>query len=170
MALIPKYVGFRNALCLLASAEFTRQNYGASGQTSTTITESTPNGVLAGMVAAVGANDYEVKVAVTAAGADKPLGIFLHNSSDSPFQNQPAVASGKVTYVHGLGSYLVNYYETSTEAAAPQTYALGDKLYYSKNGLLTKDPTTAGGANAVVIGIVTKRPGTDGWLGFDLKI
>ena len=165
-----KYFGFKNALCTLDAAEYLRQNYGASGMTSTTITSSTPNGVLGGMVAAVGNDDYETRVADAGSGADVPLGIYIHDSSASPFQNSPAVASGKVTYVHGLGSVLVNVYETHDEGGSAQTYALGDKLYYSKFGLLTKDSTTAGGATAVVLGIVTKRPGSDGWLGLDLKV
>ena len=40
-----KYFGFKNTLCTLDAAEYLRQNYGASGMTSTTITSSTPNGV-----------------------------------------------------------------------------------------------------------------------------
>ena len=159
------YPGDRNALPTLASAAFTRQNYGLSGMTSARITSDVPDGVLGGMVAYMSAN-YEVGICNA---SHQPIGIFLNDAAGSPFENTPAVASGKVTVMTAQGSYETDIYETRNEAdSADLTYAVGDKLYCSKNGLLTND--TALAANTIC-GIVTKAPtATDPFLGFNSKL
>jgi len=55
MALKIHYAGHNNALATLASAAFTRQNFGnlPTGRTSTRITADTSDGALGGMIAKV---------------------------------------------------------------------------------------------------------------------
>lgn len=163
MALRILFPGDRNSLSTLAPGAFTRQNYGAAGATSSRITADTPDGVLAGMVAAY-SDDYEVTISTD----HTAVGIFLNDAAGSPFENTPAVASGKVTVMRSMGSYETDIYETLTEAggALSSAYAAGDSLYVSDFGLLTKENT-----GSSVIARVSKAPtATDPWLGFDLLI
>jgi hypothetical protein len=162
MALRILFPGDRNSLSTLAPGAFTRQNYGAAGATSSRITADTPDGVLAGMVAMYSDN-YEVDIS----SDHTAVGIFLNDAAGSPFENTPAVASGKVTVMRSMGSFETDIYETRTEADdSDVSYNAGDLLYVSDFGLLTTELT---GSN--VVGRVSKAPtGTDPWLGFDLYI
>lgn len=164
MALRILYPGDRNALSTLASGAFTRQNYGAVGMTSARITADTPDGALGGMVANYSDN-YETDIC----GAQtQAVGIYLNDAAGEPFENTPAVASGKVTMLTSMGSYETDIYETRNEANAEDlVYAAGDLLYCSKNGLITKDSAS----NSYVVGVVAKAPtATDPWLGFNAKV
>ena len=156
MALRILFPGDRNSLSTLAPGAFSRPNFGAS--TSARITADSPDGVLAGMVAEY-SGDYEVDIHSTG----KPVGIFLNDAAGSPFENTPAVASGKVTVMRSMGSYETDIYETEGV-----TYAAGDLLYASAFGLLT---TVDEVDSKAVVGRVSKAPtATDPWLGFDLYI
>jgi len=132
--------------------------------TSTRITADTPDGALGGMVAMYSGN-YEVTIGD---GTKTPVGIFINDAAGSPFENTPAVASGKCPMTTSMGSYETDIYETRNEAnALDLVYAVGDPLYCSQNGLITKDPATS----AVIIGVVAKAPtATDPFLGFNQKI
>lgn len=154
-----RYPGNRNALSTLASNGFTRQNYGAAGATSTRITADTPDGVLGGMIAKYSGN-YEVDISDN----HTAIGIFLNDAAASAFENTPAVASGKVTYMTAMGSYETDIYETRNEAnSADITYTAGDMLYVSDFGLLTTENT-----GSPICGKVAKAPSaTDPYLGFD---
>ena len=158
MALRILYPGDRNTLSTLAAGAFTRQNFGAAGGTSTRITEDTPDGALGGMVAKYSGN-YEVDVSDNYTA----VGIFINDAAGSPFENTPAVASGKSPMMTSHGSYETDVYETRNEAdGADVTYAAGDKLYVSDFGLLTTE------AVSDLVGIVAKAPSaTDPFLGFD---
>jgi len=164
MALRILFPGDRNSLSTLASGAFTRQNYGAVGMTSARITADTPDGALGGMVAKYSGN-YELDI--FAIGA-QPVGFFLNDAAGSPFENTPAVASGKVTAMTSMGSYETDLYETRDEANQNDlAYAVGDLLYGSKNGLITKNNATS----TVVIGVVAKAPtATDPFLGFNARV
>ena len=165
MALRILFPGDRNSLSTLASGAFTRQNYGAAGMTSARITADTPDGALGGMVAKYSGN-YEIDIATA---QSQPVGFFLNDAAGSPFENTPAVASGKVTMMTSMGSYETDIYETLDEAghAFANPYTPGDLLYCSKNGLITKDNSTIN----YVIGVVSKGPGaTDPFLGFNSKL
>ena len=164
MALRIIYPGDRNTLSTLAAAAFARQNFGAVGMTSTRITADTPDGALGGMIAQYSGN-YEVTITD---GQKEPVGFFINDAAGSPFENTPAVASGKCPFVTSMGSYETDIYETRDEAnALDLAYAVGDLLYASQNGLITKDNST----NPTVIGIVSKVPGpTDPYLGFNARI
>lgn len=162
MALRILYPGDRNALSTLASGAFTRQNFGAAGATSDRITADTPDGALAGMVAAY-SDDYEVDISSN----HTAVGIFLNDAAGSPFENTPAVASGKITVMRSMGSYETDIYETRNEAdSGDVSYTVGDNLYVSDFGLLTTENT-----GSPIIARVSKAPtATDPWLGFDLLV
>lgn len=146
-----------NAIPSLAPSCFTKD---WSASTSTTITASTPKGVLGGSVAALSpGNDYTV---VPGTEALQPVGLFVNDAAGAAFENSPAVASNKVTVIKGMASVEVDVYETDGI-----TYAVGDKLYCSDDSLLTN----AVSSSAVVIGIVTKIPTPSSpTLGLDMRI
>lgn len=165
MSLKIHYAGHLNAIPTLAASAFTRPNYGnmPGGRTSTTITADTADGALGGFVAKVSGNN-EVDIYD---GRGTIVGIFLNNANDAAFENTPAVASGKLTYVHSMGSYSTNLYETETEAGGQMAaYAAGDYLYASNFGLLTKEDT-----GSIVVAVVTKAPtANDPWMTFNLRV
>jgi hypothetical protein len=164
MSLRILYPGDRNSLSTLASGSFVRQNFGLAGMTSTRITADTPDGALGGMIAQYSGN-YEVSISD---GTKSPAGFFINDAAGSPFENTPAVASGKCPFFTSMGSYETDIYETRDEAdAADLTYAVGDELFASKNGLITKDNATS----TVVVAVVAKAPtATDPFIGFNSKI
>lgn len=122
-----------------------------------------PIGVLGGSVAAVkvgeGAKNYTVYPADGTA-TTKAIGLFVNNAFGNPFDNSPAVASNKIAIAQKLASVEVDVYED-------EEFAIGDKLYASANGYLTKTK----GADETVIGIVTKVPSaSDPFLGLEMLI
>jgi hypothetical protein len=71
--------------------------------------------------------------------ADMAVGIAVNDAVGNPFESSSAVASNKVVYLHGSGSvFRTDIYETKgTDGTAAVTYAYGDMLYSSRNGILT---------------------------------
>jgi len=152
-----------SSICKLAEVGFIKDNY---DENNTTVSIETPRGVLGGSIAAVCGDDY---VAVPCDSDLQPIGLFANDAAGAPFENAPAIASGKVTVCKGMASIEVDVYESQTEANAnvSLTYNVGDKLYSSANGLLTKEVSTS----EVVIGIVTKTPSPSSpSLGLDMRI
>ena len=155
--LIIKNRGVNNSLFYLAAEGFTKVNpVEIAG-------ENPPYGVLAGSVAALDKNAAEGEYIATAGnGTNRPIGLFLNNAEGAPFENAPAVASGKVA-VFMRGDCEVDLFE-------PGEYAVGDELYGSANGFLTnvkpeiesnsESDSEAATADETVIGIVTKVPTT----------
>ena len=156
--------GHLNAIPVLADICFTKQNFGA-GVTNDTLSVNTPRGVLGGSVAGLSAGlDYTV---VPCDIALEPVGLFVNDAAGAAFENSPAVASGKVTVMKAQASVEVDVYATHNAADAPQTYAVGDKLYSDASGFLTKELSTT----ETVVGIVTKAPSTASpTLGLDMRI
>ena len=115
-------------------------------------------GVLGGTVAALKAGaSYTV---VPANGANQPIGLFVNNAAGNPFDNAPAVASNKIAIACKMASVEVDIYED-------EEFAVGDKLYASANGYLTKTK----GEDETVIGYVTKVPtANDPFLGLEMSI
>jgi hypothetical protein len=120
--------------------------------------EVAPIGVLGGTVAALKeGSSYTV---VPADGSNQPIGLFVNNAFGNPFDNAPAVASNKIAIAQKLASVEVDIYED-------EEFEIGDKLYASANGYLTK----TAGENDTVIGIVTKLPtASDPFLGLEMMI
>ena len=124
--------------------------------------EVNPIGVLGGSVAAVKVGDTKNYTVYPADGtsAYKAIGLFVNNAFGNPFDNSPAVASNKIAIAQKLASVEVDVYEEGE-------YAIGDKLYASTNGYLTK----TAGADTTVIGVVTKVPSaSDPFLGLEMLI
>ena len=116
-----------------------------------------PYGVLGGSVAALSGNSYEV---VPGDGTKTAVGLFLNNAEGAPYENAPAVASGKVAVCQKQASVEVDIYEKDE-------FAVGDKLYCSANGYLTKVESE----NKQVLGVVTKVPtAADPFLGLDMYL
>lgn len=164
MALTILIRGQLNAIPVLSDACFTKANYGVN--TNSTLSVNTPRGVLGGSVAAVSAGlDYTVVPGTTSL---EPVGLFVNDAAGAAFENAPAVASGKCTVMKGQASVEVDVYETQNAAAtADLTYAVGEFLYSSDQGLLTNE--NAG--TQTVIAIVTKAPSTASpTLGIDMRI
>lgn len=91
----------------------------------------------------------------------RPLGVLINNAAGNAFENQPAVASGRIPYVCGQGTYGNRLFETQALAAAAPLiqgdqliYATGQELISSRNGYLQMRVTTQTGA-AVSLDIAT---------------
>lgn len=149
MSLILKNRTVFNSLYKLDATCFTKQNSNDG---------SLPFGVLGGTVAAL--KDGESYTVVPADGDNKPIGLFVNDAAGAPFENAPAVASGKVAIASKMASVEVDIY-------ADVVFAIGDKLYSDADGYLTN----VAGADDTVIGIVTKLPTpADPFLGLELSI
>lgn len=151
------YVGTRNSTGQLTADAFTQTNpptVTASASVSTSRGMfTTVHGVLSGSVAFTrGANEIGgVGTLGGGAAGVVPVGVFVNTAVGNPFENQPAVASDKNTYVSGMGTYGNQLYETQDLATnADLAYTAGDALYASLNGYLTNnaaDEYDAGGGN-----------------------
>lgn len=193
------HVVTRNSVGVLAADAFTQVNppvYPASNLKSTTLANVTKVGVLGGSVAftrpagAGGGNNVHGGPYVTAGPTfvvgQRPLGLFLNDAVGNAFENTPGPASGRGPFVCGSGSTVgVTVYETAIlQATGPGnpgdalTYAPGDLLYASANGLLTKNIddayeslAAASTAAATVVGVVRAAPdASNPMLVLDLRI
>lgn len=153
------YAAFRDTLPVLHTSDFTRTNVKfASGGGTAALGADFPDGQLGGHVV-VHTGSYEVGV-MSAPTSETPIGLFINDAAGSPFENTPAVGSGKSPFVSGSGSVCeVDIFESFTSAGAAQTYAAGDVLYGSANGLLTKEVI------GTPFGTCYRTPGTAGLLG-----
>jgi len=152
------YAVFRDTLPVLKTADFTRTNakYKTGGGTAP-LGADYPDGSLGGQVV-MHSGSYEVGVFDDADKA--PIGLFINDAAGSPFENTPAVGSGKSPFVSGSGSVCeVDIFETFDSAGAALVYAAGDLLFGSANGLLTKE------VGAIAFGTCYRTPGVAGLLG-----
>lgn len=192
------HVVTRNSVGVLTPDAFTQANppvITTASAKSTTLATITKVGVLGGTVAFTRpdyGNGFHGGPVVTAgptylAGL-KPLGIFINDALGNAFENTPGVASGRGPYVCGSGSTVAcSIYETKSQglSGGPAigtafTYAVGDKLYASANGLLTNLLTDAyeynvAGQNDIkfvtVLGVVKVAPDANSsLLVFDLRV
>ena len=145
------HVGVRNSVGILTDDAFTQSNPPVVAYT-TVVTNTSAGffrnvlGVLSGSVAFsrpdAGSNYIGGPVAPVGTAGVRPLGVFVNSAAGNDFENQPAVASGKNTYVSAQGTYGNQLYETShLTTGAALTYAAGDSLFASKNGYLTNSGT-----------------------------
>lgn len=163
--------GWRDSLSTLREEDFTRNNTAdlTTWSNSTLDASSTPRGVLGGHLAIVtGSNEVgAISDGVVSTNTDTVTdvkqikGIFILDVASSPFENQPALGSGKVAVLSGRSVVEVDIYETNAEDdnADLGAYTAGTPLYASTRGLLTKAATTADGAAiAVSVGVVRTDP------------
>lgn len=141
------HVVTRNSLGLLTPDAFTQANppVVTGGSTkSTTLASISKFGVLGGTVAFTrpdyGNGFHGGPNASAYVAGCKPLGIFINDALGNAFENTPGVSSGRGPYVCGSGSTLgLSVYETKSliTPGTTITYATGDKVYASANGLVT---------------------------------
>lgn len=171
------HVVTRNSLGVLSADAFTQANppiVTASANKSAQLTGVTKTGVLGGSVAftrpdqGTGIHGGPVQVGAAYVAGQKPLGIFINDAVGNAFENTPGVASGRGPYVCGSGtSVAVSLYETKRQigGSTALTWAAGDKVYASVNGLLTNriedayeyQPASAA-ADVTLMGIVKEAP------------
>jgi hypothetical protein len=165
MALTILIRGQLDSIPVLADICFTKQNFGI-GVVNTTLSVNTPRGVLGGSVAALSAGlDYTVVPMTTGL---MPVGLFVNDAAGAAFENSPAVASGKIAVMKAMASVEVDVYETQrADDSNVLFYAVGDYLYGSAQGFLTKEQV----ASSIVIGVLTKVPTiASPTMGLDMRI
>lgn len=142
------HMGTRNSLGLATPDAFTQSNpviVTAGANTSTTLSGISKRGVLGGSVAFTrpdvgnGYHGGPVQVAAAYSAALKPLGLFINDSLGNANENTPGPASGRAPYVSGMATVGVSLWETQQQISGNTllTYAPGDLVYASVNGLLT---------------------------------
>lgn len=176
----------------LAADGFTQSNPSVVTTTSaksTTLSSVTKKGVLAGSVAFTrpdeGANTVGGAAQVSSAyvANTRPVGLFINDAAGNANENTPAPGAGKCPHLRG-GTVGVKVYETQVQTTTGSgtvgnalTYAVGDLLYASVNGLLTNRwqdsyeaqwittaATGSGGSGAAIepdctrMGVVTSPP------------
>ena len=169
MSLKIHYAVTRDTLSVLRTSDFTRTNVRAmSGGGTESLGADFPDGQLGGQVV-VQTGDFEVGV-MSASATEIPLGLFINDAAGSPFENTPAVASGKSPHVMGSGSVVeVDVFEINTIAGGALTYSAAGPtslLYGSVNGLVTNEVAASG----EVVGTTVRIPGTAGLLGVRLRV
>jgi hypothetical protein len=152
------YLGIRNSIEELNDAAFTKSNRVGNAQlvANTTMADVQKLGVLAGSVAAVKGSGV---IGAGSGPTDAIVGLFVNDAAGNAYESTSAASSGKGVYVCGMGTYEVGVYETHNVAGdAALTYAAGNLLYCSQNGLLTVAGGLSSTTGAVVVGVVTKAP------------
>lgn len=151
---LPVYRGNENGILpinALGLTEVQQDNSGAN---------LAPAGYLAGQVIKVGTDGALVPAKHTANGDDGAIvGVALNDAVGYAYESTNSLASGKLTYMHGsTGVVKVFRWENvKVDGKTAITYAAGDKLYASKNGLLTNKDGLATGvteAGSTVVGIL----------------
>ena len=147
-----------NSLGKLTDDGLTHNNYSSTQQTANTrLSASTPKGILAGMVLAVGSVSGTI---VMCNQTYEPVGVAENNAVGYPYESSSGVGSGKVPYLCGSGScFATDLYETgraSDGADITASYTPGALLYSSTNGLLTNASDTVKGT--VAVGVVLTAP------------
>jgi hypothetical protein len=142
------HVGVRNALGIATPDAFTQANppvVPTVANVSTTLAGITSLGVLGATVAFTrpdAGNGFiggPVLIATVYQARQKPLGLFLNDAVGNPYENTPAVASGRIPYCSAMSVVGVTLWETQIQigASTDLTYNNGDFVYASVNGLLT---------------------------------
>jgi hypothetical protein len=168
-----------NSVGAITAAGLTQNNTVGNAQKANNarwVAAKPPLGILAGSVVAV-AGDFSIGPCAgdSSATFDKAVGIAVNNAVGNPYESSSAVASGKAVYAHGTGTvFNTDIYETKqTDGTANVSYTAGDKLYASRNGLLTNvsgmDNTNL--TYSTLIGICLKAPNpSDPYMAVQLRI
>jgi hypothetical protein len=142
--------GIRNSLGILSADAFTQSNppvVTTTANVSTTLAGISKKGVLGGTVAFTrpdAGNGYHggaVLISTAYSATLKPLGIFINDALGNPYENTPGIASGRGPYLCGRGTVGLALWETQNQIANSNaiTYAAGNILYASVNGLVTNN-------------------------------
>lgn len=161
------YRGTLNSYCAISEDGLTKDNKAtAQAVANTTLDTSTPDGMLAGSVAAiVGAGVVGPAAGATDGTIDGIVGIAIRNAAGEAYESVSSVASGSITYIHGSNSLIaVPTYETHNfagDTALDYSASAGAPVYASQNGLLTIAEGLNGGAagaGATVVGVIVEPP------------
>lgn len=166
------HVGVRNTVGVLTDDSFTQTNppfsFGAGTVSTAPGALTEVLGVLSGSVAFTrpdaGSNfiggPTKTPMALPADVTQVlPLGCFINSAAGNPYENLPAVASGKGPYVAAMGTYGNRLYETQllvattgivVAAGTALTYVAGMKLVASQNGYLMPSVVFNGAALVAV--------------------
>lgn len=162
----PLYRGTLNAFCAISDAALDQDNKALSTQAAANTLIATGSiGLLAGSVVAI-VDAATVGAALADTGVLAGIvGIAVRNSAGDHFESTSSYGSGGITYLHGTNTLVeVAVFETvAFDATTPLTYAAGENLYASQNGLLTNAAGLEGGAaaaGATVVAIVIDPPTT----------
>jgi hypothetical protein len=142
------HMGIRNALGIATPDAFTQANppiVVAAANVSTTLAGITSLGILGATIAFTrpdAGNGFiggPVQIGAANQAAQKPLGFYLNDAAGNAYENTPATASGRIPYVSGQAVVGLSLWETQhlITGSAALTYAAGDNLYASMNGLVT---------------------------------
>jgi len=173
-----------NTLGAITSAGLTQDNRVGNAEkvANTRLNANTPKGILAGsVVAVVGEGQIGPCTGDTTGSFDMAVGIAVNNALGNPYESSSAIASNKVVYAHGTGTVIrTDIYEIVNFSGGTITYAYGDKMYASRNGLLINGSNlTAADAStgiavlgyATCVGILLQKPtSTDPYMTVQLKI
>lgn len=164
-------IGIRNSVGNISVDCFTQTNPPAIATNVSTRVDTTLAGVLGGSVAfvrpdggtnviggpGIAATQAALQANALFAIGYRALGVFVNAANGNAYENQPAVASGKNTYMSGMGTYGNGLYETSliaqvdaahAPAGMPIVYRSGNMLMASRNGYLM--PTEVIGSDGVI--------------------
>lgn len=158
-----------NTLMNLTEEGLTNDNLATTqAQNNSRLGADTPKGILAGHILAVGTVSGTVVIADGTDDTQALVGVAINNAVGYPFESSSGVASGKAPYIQGNGTvYTTDLYETVNSGLVAQTYAPGDALYCSQNGMLTKEVM----ANTTIVGVVLIAPSaTDPFMAVQMRI
>ncbi len=170
-ALRVMYKGTQNSTGLLTTDSFTQTNppvITAAGTISSKVDAAifgVLTGCLSGSVAFSRPDVGQYYIGGPKEGLDAgvkqsvlPVGVFMNDANGNAFENLPAAASGRGTYVSGMGTYGNALYETKTLIAinggiadsVAIVYQVGQVLAASRNGYLM--PTRQGATANSLLG------------------
>lgn len=158
-----------NTLGKLTDDGLTQNNYSSPQQVANTrLSSSTPKGILAGSVVAVGTVSGTIVAATGGNGTPPvdnsnvtPVGVAENNAIGYPYESSSGVGSGKCPYLSGSGSvFATDLYETAlpTGLAYSTGFVPGCLVYSSANGLLCPAEDKARGGT--IVGVVLTAPTT----------
>lgn len=173
-----------NTLGTIVAAGLTQDNRVGNDQkvNNTRLNANTPKGILAGSVVAVaGEGTIGACAGDSTTTFDKAVGIAVNNALGNPYESSSAIASNKVVYAHGTGTVIrTDIYEiVKSDGSTPITYAYGDKMYASQNGLLTNESDidasslcqVGASPKATMVGILLQKPtATDLYMVVQLRV
>ena len=135
----------------LSQSAYSIINYIPGTTQNDTLDETVPNGVLSGSVAGIvgdflsgPCNDSDIQ----------PLGLYIDDALGYTWENKPAIASGKVAILEGVGSSVTIFVYETHLSGTPLVYAVGNKVYPAASGLLTNES----GFNSNIVAMVIKVP------------
>jgi hypothetical protein len=137
------YSGTRNSYYSLAAAALSTAVFTVGGSNNPAgVTADDPRGALDGMVGSL-LSDGTIGLADTTGEANAALGLFINPVRGSAYSASSAVESGKGVLFEDYGLYECDIYELRNDADnADNTYSVGDRLYCSLRGMITKDSTS----------------------------